>query len=452
MGSFLDQCSPMREALPLPHIASLTCFRSPPICQSASPIPHSIPPTSRKMSSSPAVKTQSDGNRGIHRQSSIPRPTSVLAHSPNKPCVSTPTSASSVGLQKSTATVQPQTYSRAQRSSVTSGKPTPPSSCESRRELLPRSDSLLPYNQRLRDRDLSGVRQQLHIRNYSTQSLTSLDAALSPNKNEISISLLLPAQRRLPKSQTSTCLTKTSLNMTPQRRLMKPIDPPLPRSQIMGSLSCFAGDGTKDTPSPLKNDSNAVKSGSGEELSVMDALQESRMSDNEVESYKQVTRETQMNKRRMQQIGKGEKSHSIMDARELSDSISATGATKRFGKINVTKNEEMDIKLLRRAKDHRRDDQTLPVNSLTNRGLYGDTNFANMIPQEPNSLTASNSGMAVGSNPDEEWEVDVNLVRAITVLLRTLSVILTPPIRFTSTRKLLTGQAASPLYAIASRP
>jgi hypothetical protein len=186
---------------------------------------------------------------------------------------------------------------------------------------------------------------------------------------------------------------------------MKPIDPPLRRSRTMGNLSSFAVDGTKETPSPLKNDSNTVKSSSDKELSVMDELQESRMSDSEVEAYKQVTRETQTNKRQMQEIGKEGMSYSRMSVREHSDSIFETGAWKRFGKINVRKNEEMDIKLLRSDKYHRRDDQTIPVDNITNRGLYSDTNFADMIRQTPNPPTVPKSRMVIGSSLDEGWEV-----------------------------------------------
>jgi hypothetical protein len=193
----------------------------------------------------------------------------------------------------------------------------------------------------------------------------------------------------------------------------------------MGSL-WFAGDGTKETPSPVKSDSNSDKVGNGTELCFTDVLQESRMTEYEVEVYKQVTRETQLNKQRMQRIGSKDHQYSTADAREFLDSFSRTtnlilpqaesilspiGASTRFGKINVTKNEEMDRKLLRRDKDHRRDDRRLHVDGTGSRGLHVDTNLANMIQRTPMSLTTPDSGMSFGSNPDDEWEVNVKLVR-----------------------------------------
>ena len=78
----------------------------------------------------------------------------------------------------------------------------------------------------------------------------------------------------------------------------------------MGSLSCFSRDGDKDAPSPLKADSSSINAGVGKELGVMDILQESRISDNEIEVYEQLTEEVQMNKQRMQRKVSRENRHS----------------------------------------------------------------------------------------------------------------------------------------------
>ena len=429
MGFFLNQQSPMREALPLSHLASITYFRSPPKSQSASPIPRTIPPTPRKMSSIPAVKIQSDDHCRRCRQSSIPRPTSTLTHSPKKPHFSTPTStSSSAACQKSIPAFQPRTYSRTQQSSKSSRKTAPPSACDFSRDPLPRSDSLLPYNQRPAQHDLSGVRQQLHIKNYSTQTLASFDAALSSTKNRISTSLPLPAQHRQPKSTTSTALAKSSLTLTPQRKLMKPIDPHLPRSQTMGSLSYSAGDGIKETPSPGKSDSNSVKAASDTDVGILDVLQESRMTEHEVEVYKQVTKETQMNKERLQRIVSRGNRHSERDAQADSNSFPnitklippqadpfPIGTSQRFGKTNATKNKEMDHKLLRRDRGHRRDQRRLSVDGTGSEGLHVDTDFAGRILQTSTSETTPESGLRFGSNLDDEWEVHVKLVKGYSI-------------------------------------
>src|SRR5271154_959961 len=184
---------------------------------------------------------------------------------------------------------------------------------------------------------------------------------------------------------------------------MKPIDLPLPRSQTMGSLSYFSRDRAKETPSPLKVDSSSIKAGIGKELGVMDILQESRMSDNEIEVYEQLATEVQMNKQRMQRNVSRENRHSAKNTQELSDSISKIAnsflpqvepipspadAPKRFGKINVTKNEEMDRKLLRRDGDRRRGDRRLPSNGTGTGGLQIDIDLTNTVRQTPTSLTA----------------------------------------------------------------
>jgi hypothetical protein len=193
----------------------------------------------------------------------------------------------------------------------------------------------------------------------------------------------------------------------------------------MGSLSCFSRDGAKETPSPLKVDSSSIKAGIGKELGVMDILQESRMTDNGIGVYKQVTKEVQMNKQRMQRNVSRENRHSAGNTQELSsfskiaNSLlpqvepipSPADVPKRFGKINVTKNEEMDRKLLRRGGDRRRGDRRLPSNSTGTGGLQIDVDLTSTVRQTSTSLTAPDSWMCFEPNSDEEWEVNVKLVR-----------------------------------------
>jgi hypothetical protein len=158
----------------------------------------------------------------------------------------------------------------------------------------------------------------------------------------------------------------------------------------------------------------------------MDILQESRVTDNGIEVYEQVAKEVQMNKQRMQGNVSRENRHSAENTQGLSDSFSKiansllpqvepssspANALKRFGKINVTKNEEMDRKLLRRDGGHRRDGRKLPSNGTGTGGLQIDIDLPNTVRQTSTSLTAPDSWVNFEPNPDEEWEVNVKLVK-----------------------------------------
>jgi hypothetical protein len=194
----------------------------------------------------------------------------------------------------------------------------------------------------------------------------------------------------------------------------------------MGSLSCFPRDGAKETPSPLKVDSSSIKVGIGKELGGMGILQESGMAGNGVEVYERLTKEVQMNKQRMQRNVSRENRHSAENTQELSDAFSKIAnsflpqvepipspadAPKRFGKTNVAKNEEMDRKLLHRDGDRRRGEKRLPSNGTGTGGLQIDIYLTNTVRQAPTSLTAPDSRMGFEPNSDEEWEVNVKLVK-----------------------------------------
>ena len=197
----------------------------------------------------------------------------------------------------------------------------------------------------------------------------------------------------------------------------------------------------------MKSDTRITIARSGAELSVRDVLLESRMTDHEVEVYRQVTTEAQMNKRKMQQVLSREIRRSTADARQLPESFSKsppqadpcpTGVARRFGKIDVTKNEEMDRKLLRKDRDHRREERSLLVDGTGTGGLYIDTHLANTIQSPPTSVIphemvdkmvqrpphdgvctsagescppSADFGISVRSNPEDEWEVNVKLVK-----------------------------------------
>ncbi|ETN45369.1 uncharacterized protein HMPREF1541_09200 [Cyphellophora europaea CBS 101466] len=106
----------------------------------------------------------------------------------------------------------------------------------------------------------------------------------------------------LPQSKTSTSLaSRLALrNPTPDRRLLRPIGPPLPHSYSTGSIPCFSDAAT--TPSPQKGPPVprlTVPSSEDLEVSVADAIRESRMTNNEIELLKQVQREVVANQNRL---------------------------------------------------------------------------------------------------------------------------------------------------------
>lgn len=133
-----------------------------------------------------------------------------------------------------------------------------------------------------------------------------------------------------------------------------------------------------------------------------------------------------MNEQRMQRNVSRENRRSTENTQELSDSFSKIANSflpqvepipspadvpKRFGKINVTKNEEMDRKLLRRDGGRRRSDRRLPTNGTGTGGLQIDIDLTNTVRQTPTSLTALDSWVSFEPNSDEEWEVNVKLVK-----------------------------------------
>ena len=218
----------------------------------------------------------------------------------------------------------------------------------------------------------------------------------------------------------------------------------------MGSLFYLAGDGAKEVLSPIESDSSPAMTPSGTKLGVLDVLQESRMTDSELEMYKRVGKREESNNHRIQRIFKKGDQHSATDSREVSPSFSKTshiippqadlfptGISRRFGRIDVTKNDEMDRKLLRRDREHRRDKQTLPADGTASGGLHFDKSSGDMIHQPP-PPTAPNEAvdrrfqpplhyvprisvsnlcpqpldfvMNVESSQGDEWEVNVKLV------------------------------------------
>ncbi|OCT52958.1 hypothetical protein CLCR_09992 [Cladophialophora carrionii] len=90
--------------------------------------------------------------------------------------------------------------------------------------------------------------------------------------------------------------------MTPGRRLLQPIGPPMPRTQTLGNISCFSP--ANHSPSPRKPQSVSLPPAQHyrnnvSQLNIADALGESRMTKEEVDLMKQVQREAAANRARL---------------------------------------------------------------------------------------------------------------------------------------------------------
>ncbi len=167
----------------------------------------------------------------------------------------------------------------------------PPSSFRMPQSSSISPESLPPYAHRSRQ-DVSGVRQQLYIRNLSTKSLNDPESATSPQFKHGS---------GLPKSKTMTNLFSSPRDITP-KRLLQPLGPPLPRTQTLGNMTCFGS--TSSTPSPRKPTSITVSTlrrnhDDASQLHMADVLNESRMTDKEMELMLQVQREAAVNRIRL---------------------------------------------------------------------------------------------------------------------------------------------------------
>ncbi|KAJ4570992.1 hypothetical protein HRR94_001900 [Exophiala dermatitidis] len=214
--------------------------------------------------------------------SAIPRPTSGTSRH------ATPTSS-----RKGSAVVTPEANSqlapRSQKKSWHPNDGAPPSSFHMPHSSSSSTDSLVPYEQRVK-RDLSGRQQQLHIHKLSTYSLGGPE--------DMSFVSSAGQQGKLPRSKTTGNLLSSPRDSTPGRRLLQPLGPPLPRTQTLGSISCFSPPNL--TPSPRKPTSVGVRQkDDNSKLNVADALLESRMTSEEMRTMVQVQREAAANRTRL---------------------------------------------------------------------------------------------------------------------------------------------------------
>ena len=117
-------------------------------------------------------------------------------------------------------------------------------------------------------RDLSGVRQQLHVRNFSTKTIEGLEVFSTPHSTAV-------------------------------RSLMRPLGPPLPRSQTMGNIALNQQPSSTTCNREKREHPSPCQSEAGLEIDVIDALHESRMSREEVELFNRVEKEKELNKARL---------------------------------------------------------------------------------------------------------------------------------------------------------
>ena len=193
-----------------------------------------------------------------------------------------------------------------------------------------------------------------------TQPLASLGAVLSP--------LPIPHQNGLPKSQTASALNR-SANITPHRQLMQPLGPPIPRSQTLGSLSCFTGGVIEQSPSPLKSSASSA--------------------------------ETVKNAKKPSSGPPGEG-----DRKAVQQPRSFRGKPGWFVATDVTKHNWMDRRLLEeRSRDKSRRITTDVVSHLT-----VDTKLANSEGSLDTSGLTPDSGLSFGSSAANAWERDVKQV------------------------------------------
>ena len=221
--------------------------------------------------------------------SAIPRPTSGSSRH------ATPTSGRPPTITAWRGAGSLQTDQKHRKSSWLSNDGAPPSSFHNTHSRLTEPEFLTPYQQRPQ-KDLSGIQQQLHIRSWSTKSLTEPDSLEVPPPPVHS-----PRFGGLIKSKTTNDLLSPR-EITPRRRLLQPIGPPLPRTQTLSNISCFGP--TSLTPSPRKPSSVIASQTYGyhentSQLSVGDALGESRMTEEEMEVLRQVQREAAINRIRL---------------------------------------------------------------------------------------------------------------------------------------------------------
>ena len=344
--------------------------------------PRSIPPTPCRMMSPPGAPYSSNVHSKNHKrqQSGIPRPASGSSRRVISQC-----------LESSQPELAAMEFLGAKRATILDKSSQPPTSWRTPQTKQHLVASSAPYSQR--KQDLSGLKQQLQIRHYSTQSLSSPSKIGGPRQPSF------PPNVSFTKPATATSLLSPSRNITPRRRLMKPMSPPLPKSQSVGSISCF--NSPLPTPSPSKASRPSLQVAGNLAISQVDvvgALLESRMTDEEIDLLNQVQKEAATNQLHLR--------HSFQPPLDKQrDNTESTTPSTAFTKKADTSAVNVS---LRGISTRRLDDQRSSGSS--SRPLFLNTALANAYHSDSDLPTPNTIGTAISSGPDDDWEINLKLV------------------------------------------
>ncbi len=374
---------------PLPNLSSVAFFRSS-AERSCSPPPRPVPPTPHRMRPSDMYPPGPDAahHRKHYSVSAIPRPSSGTSRR------ATPLGLPQLTIPGEETNEPPPAHLR----SVHSIDGKPPSAWLARKPHLPRLGSLLPYDQRPQE-DLSGSKQQLQVRHYSSLSLSS------PSQIATSRDFALTSSD-LPKSQSTALLLSPSRDITPRRRLMKPLSPPLPKSQTLSSMSCTARPApTSSPPKALPTGATLATGSQGSQLNVVDALRESRMTEDEMAHLRQAQKEAATNQGRLKPAIEIRQHKQKTPAAYVSPISSSLTRNSGEATINLSAN---DVANTRRLEDQRR-------KSASGRPLYINSVLANAVKAESSLGTPDTVASTSSSGPDEEWETNIKHVRGFNI-------------------------------------
>ncbi|ERF74809.1 hypothetical protein EPUS_03193 [Endocarpon pusillum Z07020] len=397
----------------LPRLSSILYFRSPrrsifPFSSSSSSSSTSsfsmrdsmAAPTPRKMAALGGITPTQSYNR---RCSSIPRPTSKLTaaqHISSSAAATGPTGNKAATDGTPPSIVKPRTYSRTRRNSFVPPHNDPQPAFRPSRARPPRSSLPETTSQPIDgSHGLSGIHQQMHVTCCSRHSLASLDAMVlsATGKAENKSTSSLPGHKRRTKHKALSSVTKVTSPVIPQRQLMGPLGPPLPRSQTAGNMTCFTGSAA-NTPSPSKPSTRTISTVSQTaELSVVDALAESRMTDKEIEYFNQVAKEVEANRQRMKGSTRAKRLLANDIGTGSASSRTLTSLTRSNGSFDLATEEYGDMTIADSSKK-------LPFQGARLRIVPNSSSAVS-----PPILTPD-SGVSMGSGSHEGKEINVKVV------------------------------------------